>query len=113
MQVVCKFSNAFPNTHDHHEILPRHEVHGSRVRGAAQNLSHRQPHSRLYPDRHTAASLRLEQGREQGLAEGVQKGESRLAKLFETLFSLCRSQDAVRATQDPDYRKQLYKELEL
>ena len=54
-----------------------------------------------------------EQGREQGLAEGVQKGESRLAKLLETLFSLGRSQDAVRATQDPDYRKQLYKELEL
>ena len=55
----------------------------------------------------------IEQGREQGLAEGVQKGESRLAKLLETLFSLGRSQDAVRATQDPDYRKQLYKELEL
>ena len=55
----------------------------------------------------------IEQGREQGLAEGMQKGESRLAELLDKLFSLGRSQDAVRATQDPEYRKQLYRELEL
>ena len=54
-----------------------------------------------------------EQGREQGLAEGMQKGESRLAELLDKLFSLGRSQDAVRATQDPEYRKQLYEEMKL
>ena len=55
----------------------------------------------------------IEQGLVQGRAEGVQQGEGRLAKLIEKLFSLGRSQDAVRAASDPEYRRQLYSELEL
>ena len=43
----------------------------------------------------------IEQGLVQGRAEGVQQGEGRLAKLIEKLFSLGRSQDAVRAASDP------------
>ncbi len=54
-----------------------------------------------------------EQGLVQGLAEGAQQGESRLAKLIETLFSLGRSQDAVRVASDPEYRRQLYSEFNL
>jgi len=55
----------------------------------------------------------LEQGQEQGRAEGTQQGEARLAKLIEKLFSLGRSQDAVRVASDPEYRRQLYSELKL
>ena len=54
-----------------------------------------------------------EEGREQGIVEGVQKGEARLAGLIGHLFSLGRDQDAVRAASDPEYRRQLYSELNL
>ncbi len=53
------------------------------------------------------------EGREQGIVEGVQKGEARLAVLFGHLLSLGREQDAVRAVGDPEYRRQLYSELNL
>ena len=53
------------------------------------------------------------EGREQGIVEGVQKGEARLAVLFGHLLSLGREQDAVRAVSDPEYRRQLYSELNL
>jgi len=55
----------------------------------------------------------IDQGREQGIAEGEKKGEDRLARLLEKLFALNRNQDAVRAASDPEFRKQLYTELEL
>ena len=38
-------------------------------------------------------------------------GESQLAALIERLFALNRGQDAVRVASDPEYRKQLYREL--
>ena len=54
---------------------------------------------------------REEEGLKQGRAEGMAKGENKLADLFKKLLSAGRVEDAKRASCDPIYRKRLYKEL--
>ena len=47
----------------------------------------------------------------QGIEEGRKEGEVRYNELIRRLFSLNRVQDAMRITEDPDYRQQLYAEF--
>ena len=54
---------------------------------------------------------REEEGLKQGRAEGMAKGENKLADLFKKLLSAGRVEDAKRSSCDPIYRKRLYKEL--
>jgi flagellar biosynthesis/type III secretory pathway protein FliH len=50
-------------------------------------------------------------GRQEGRQEGLQQGEDNLAKLFEKLFELGRTDDAKRVSRDKEYRRLLMKEL--
>jgi hypothetical protein len=50
---------------------------------------------------------------ESGRQEGIQQGEDNLAKLFEKLFELGRTDDAKRVSKDKEYRKLLMKELKI
>ena len=47
---------------------------------------------------------------EEGVEAGMERGESRLAELLQTLIDAGRSEDARRAISEPEYRKQLYLE---
>lgn len=53
------------------------------------------------------------EGESAGLAEGVEIGETRFARLIQTLRSAGKSEDADRVIFDPEYRKQLYREYQL
>ena len=48
---------------------------------------------------------------EQGEKRGEIKGEAKLAELMQKLFSLNRTEDAIRASSDLEFRSQLYKEF--
>ena len=50
-------------------------------------------------------------GKVEGFALGKKEGENKLAKLMDKLFSLNRTNDAMRAAADPEYREKLYEEL--
>ena len=43
--------------------------------------------------------------------QGEIKGEAKLAELMQKLFSLNRTEDAIRASSDLEFRSQLYKEF--
>ena len=45
--------------------------------------------------------------------EGIQEGEKQFALLTERLLEAGRTQDLLRATQDQEYRKLLYKEYQI
>ena len=45
---------------------------------------------------------------ENGVEDGMERGESRLAELLQTLIDAGRNEDLRRAVSDPEYRKQLY-----
>ena len=47
---------------------------------------------------------------EEGVEDGMKRGESRLAELLQALMDAGRSEDVSRAISDPEYRKQLYRE---
>ena len=47
---------------------------------------------------------------EEGVEAGMERGESRLAELLQTLIDAGRNEDVSRAISDPEYRKQLYLE---
>lgn len=53
------------------------------------------------------------EGEKIGRAEGEAKGETRLGLLMNKLLSSGRNSDALRATSDAGYRKQLYQELNI
>ena len=53
----------------------------------------------------------LEEGREQGLAQGLEQGEIRVNKLHSILIDQGRLEDLKRATQDKDYQEELMAEL--
>ena len=50
-------------------------------------------------------------GVEKGFAEGLKKGENKLALLMKTLFTANRFEDADRASKDEAKRNQLYQEF--
>lgn len=45
--------------------------------------------------------------------KGIQEGEKQFALLTERLLEAGRTQDLLRATQDQEYRKLLYKEYQI
>ena len=47
----------------------------------------------------------------QGIKEGIDKGEAKLSSLMSELFSQKRYEDADRATKDIAYREELYSEF--
>ena len=53
------------------------------------------------------------EGREEGLAEGLKQGAERIGSLMVKLKSLGRVDDAFRAASDAGYRESLYKEFNL
>jgi hypothetical protein len=55
----------------------------------------------------------LEMEREEGRLEGRAEGESRLGSLINSLIRSGRNDDALRASTDAGYRKQLYQELNI
>jgi hypothetical protein len=55
--------------------------------------------------------LGKQQGVELGRQQGVELGEDNLAKLFQKLFELGRTEDAKRVAEDKEYRQLLMKEL--
>lgn len=52
-----------------------------------------------------------EDSKAEGRVEGLVEGEDRAMALMQKLFAAGRDDDAKRATEDPNYRKQLMKEL--
>lgn len=50
------------------------------------------------------------EGIREGIKEGIEQGEDRLSRLIAKLMENNRSQDVIKATQDKQYRDQLYKE---
>jgi hypothetical protein len=55
----------------------------------------------------------FELGRQEGERLGRQEGEELLARLFEKLFALNRTEDAKRVSKDKEYRQLLMKELKI
>lgn len=59
----------------------------------------------------------LAEGRAEGLAEGraegLEEGEQRLGVLISKLLSLGKTEDAMKASSDPEYRNRLYKQYGL
>ena len=52
----------------------------------------------------------LAEGHASGRMEGLAEGQNLLSQLMSKLFADNRIEDAKRATQDPDFREQLYHE---
>jgi len=52
----------------------------------------------------------LELGREEGIKEGLEKGSELMAALTRVLLSENRIEDLKRASEDIDFRKELYEE---
>ena len=50
---------------------------------------------------------------EDGKQEGIQAGEKRFSKLMSMLFAVNRSNDAMRALNDTEYRQKLYEEFQI
>ena len=53
------------------------------------------------------------EGRVEGLEEGLEKGQSQFGKLIHALLNQGRTEDASRASIDPEYRDQLYREFQI
>ncbi len=53
------------------------------------------------------------QGRKQGREQGRREGEDRMAKLNKLLIGMNRIADLLKASEDVDYRRKLYKEFGL
>lgn len=53
----------------------------------------------------------IQEGLQQGLQQGIQQGERQLSSLLSWLFVSGRNQDAERAVNDVDFRKQLLEEF--
>ena len=51
------------------------------------------------------------EGKIEGKVEGEVEGEKKMARLFNKLFDLNRIEDAMLASKDTKYRRQLMKEL--
>ena len=51
------------------------------------------------------------EGKIEGKVEGEVEGEKKMARLFNKLFDLNRIEDAMLASKDTEYRRQLMKEL--
>ena len=49
----------------------------------------------------------------EGIREGIEQGEDKLSRLIARLVENNRSQDIIRATQDKQYRNQLYEEFHI
>lgn len=57
--------------------------------------------------------LFYEDGRQEGRQEGIQAGEKRFSRLMSILFAVNRSNDAMRALNDTEYRQKLYEEFRI
>ena len=57
--------------------------------------------------------IKVEEGRAEARAEGMEKGGSKLGALIDLLLKLGRNSDVARAATDSEYRQQLYKEFQL
>ena len=55
----------------------------------------------------------IQEGIREGIREGIEEGEKQFALLTERLLEAGRTQDLLRATQDKEYRKLLYKEYQI
>lgn len=55
----------------------------------------------------------LNQGKQEGLEEGIEKGIDSFANLTSKLLQANRLEDLKRASEDIEYRKQLYQELDI
>ena len=55
----------------------------------------------------------FKENRQEGLQEGLQKGRSEINRLILKLSELGRTDDILKAAQDPAYQEQLLKELHL
>ncbi len=64
-------------------------------------------------DEQKAKKFEEEEIRQEGRAEGRTEGESRLGSLINVLIRSGRNDDALRASTDAGYRKQLYQELNI
>ena len=53
------------------------------------------------------------EGRALGHAEGRAEGEQRMGMLMSKLLSLGKTEEAMKASSDPEYRNQLYKQYNL
>ena len=53
------------------------------------------------------------EGHAEGLEEGLEKGQNKFGNLILTLLNQSRTDDATRASSDPEYRDQLYRELQI
>ncbi len=54
-----------------------------------------------------------EEGREEGKVEGIEIGEDRMSKLYVILIKENRLDDLAKASEDKEYRKQLFEEFNL
>ena len=50
---------------------------------------------------------------EEGIQQGISKGENRLNELMDRLVSMNRIDDIKRCTKDTEYRNKLYREFKL
>ena len=55
----------------------------------------------------------IQEGIREGIREGIEEGEKQFDLLTERLLEAGRTQDLLRATQDKEYRKLLYKEYQI
>ena len=55
----------------------------------------------------------IDKGREQGMKEGLEKGEGRFAELTQKLLQDKRYMDLEKGATDPEYRQKLYKEYQV
>ena len=53
------------------------------------------------------------EGRVEGRAEGREEGQNQFGKLIHALLNQGRTEDASRASIDPEYRDQLYREFQI
>jgi len=56
-------------------------------------------------------AIGLEKGLASGRAEGLAEGADRMASLVSVLLKAGRTDDAFKASEDPAYREQLFKEF--
>ena len=55
----------------------------------------------------------VDMGRKEGRAEGRAEGEQRMGMLMSKLLYLGKTEEAMRASTDSEYRKQLYKQYSI
>ena len=54
-----------------------------------------------------------EEGYEEGFKQGLEEGQNKFGKLIHILLDQGRTEDASRASTDPEYRNQLYREFQI